>query len=74
MKQNPLPSLYLGTSGREVDGCVVGVPVTVPLLLVLCLSYELALGVPLLVVPQHRNFVPSVYYHICGIQQYTGRH
>lgn len=44
-----------------VDDCLVGVFATVHLSLVLCLSYRLAPGILLLIVPKHRNFVQSLY-------------
>lgn len=54
-----------------VDDCLVGVFVTVCLSLVLCLSYKLAAGIPLFTVPKHRNYVPSVYYHLHCIPHRT---
>lgn len=54
----------------SVGDCLVGVYGTVPLPLALCLPYKLAPGI-LSLVPEHRNYVPWVYYHICGIQQGT---
>jgi len=55
-------------------GCLVGVSVTASLLLVLCLSYKLAPGTPLLRVPQHRNCVPCVYHISVASSNVPGRH
>lgn len=49
------PSLIFVSLHRLVDDGLVGVSVTVHPPLVLCLSYRLAPGIPLLMVPEHRH-------------------